>query len=108
AIVRIPVGAGQHSQMNNFSEVLVTKMIIPPPPNPPMPPLPPEPPPLVINPAFAPLPLLPLAPPAAPHLDAGGLPAFTWHLSIIDAGAPRGDFAVVDGEIIFKNASYLV
>jgi hypothetical protein len=81
--------------------------IIPPPPNPPMPPLTP---PQVLNfpnPFAPPPPLLPVVP-EGPFMDAGGMPAYTWHLSVINSGAPRGDFAIVNGEIIFKNASFLV
>jgi hypothetical protein len=108
AIVRIPLGAGQHSEQNNFSEVRVARnFIIPPPPNPPMPPLTP---PAVLNfpnPIAPPPPLLPVIP-SGPYMDAGGMPAFTWHLSVINSGAPRGDFAIVNGQVVFKNASFLV
>jgi protocatechuate 3,4-dioxygenase beta subunit len=108
AIVRIPLGAGQHSEQNNFSEVRVARnFIIPPPPNPPLPPLTP---PAVLNfpnPIAPPPPLLPVIPNSV-FQDAGGMPAFTWHLSVINSGAPRGDFAIVNGQVVFKNASFLV
>lgn len=108
AIVRIPLGAGQHSEFNNFSEVQVARFYIPPPENPSQPP-PVVPPPFVF-PTNVADPLPPnILPPLAPlGVDGGGMPAYTWHLSIIDAGAPRGDFAIVDGAIIFRNASFLV
>lgn len=109
AIVRIPLGAGQHSQVNNFSEVLVTRnMIIPPPPNPPMPPLQPPAPFVFPNLQAPPLPLLDLNQPASPYIDGGGMPSYTWHLSVINSGAPRGDVAIIDGKAEFRNASYLV
>lgn len=109
AIVRIPLGAGQHSQSNNFSEVLVTRNIIPPPPpNPPMPPLTPPVPFVFPNLQAPPLPLLDLNVPASPNIDGGGMPSYTWHLSVINRGAPRGDVALVNGQATFRNASYLV
>jgi protocatechuate 3,4-dioxygenase beta subunit len=108
AIVRIPLGAGQHSELNNFSEVKVARFYIPPPVNPPLPP-PVIPPPLIFPQNVAtPLPPNFLAPPTPLGVDGGGMPAYTWHLSIIDAGAPRGDFAIVDGAMVFRNASFLV
>lgn len=108
AIVRIPLGAGQHSQSNNFSEVQVTRLIIPPPENPPPPPLDPPPPFVFPNLQAPPLPLLPLAPPPSPNIDGGGMPAYTWHLSVINSGAPRGDVSTVVGQAAFRNASFLV
>jgi hypothetical protein len=87
------LGVGAASEHNNFSEVLVAQEpIIPPPPPPVIPSAPPVlPPPL---PPAAP-PLLFIVPPPAvaqtrSHFGAGGLVDFTWHLSVIDAGRPRG------------------
>ena len=36
AILQVPLAAGQHSQLNNFSEVQVTRIFIPPPEDPPI------------------------------------------------------------------------
>ncbi|HUY36422.1 MAG TPA: SdrD B-like domain-containing protein [Pirellulales bacterium] len=93
AIASIPLGAGQSSIDNNFSVVLVVQQ---PPPflNPPLLSQPQllaflGAPPLETPPATAP----PSAPPiAAPPIYASGnVSAVTWHLSVVDAGWPRGD-----------------
>jgi hypothetical protein len=91
AIVRIPLGAGQHSQENNFSEVTTRRPPVPPIPSP-QPPLEP--------PVFAPpaVPFVPkvLPPPKLPPINPpdifGGssrVLGFTWHLSVVNAGWPR-------------------
>ncbi|HTN74830.1 MAG TPA: SdrD B-like domain-containing protein, partial [Pirellulaceae bacterium] len=109
AIVRIPLGAGQKSQLNNFSEVLVTKTFIPPPPEPPtMPPLTPNNPLIFPQQPAPPIPFFFLPPAGIPYVDGGGMPAFTWHLSVINSGAPRGDFALIDGDVRFQNAAFLM
>lgn len=93
AIVRIPVSMGDQAVNYNFSEVLVVSQ--PPifPPDPPVdPPLdrPPPTPGLPVS-----MPLTPYSPPAPPRIElplygGGGLPpAWTWHLSVINAGNPR-------------------
>lgn len=89
AILQIPLGVGQVSLHNNFSEVQVTKPIIPwtPPKDPPPPPklVPPLPlPPQPIN--------MPAPPPPTPQpeiVTGGNGEAYTWHLSVVDAGLPR-------------------
>ncbi len=95
AILLISLAAGQRSIENNFSEVLVVKEKPPtplPPPN--------NPPPEVIVPPFTP-PFYPsiatLIPPATPpgylpdvFVAGFAAPEYTWHLSIINAGTPRG------------------
>lgn len=99
AIARIPVAVGQQSLNNNFSEVLLTER---PPEEPPRffprvpgPTLPETP-----TPTLFPLPEN-IAPVLAPSvivarptlfLDGGSgvLGTYTWHLSVIDAGNPRG------------------
>lgn len=89
AILQIPLGVGQVSLHNNFSEVQVVKPIIPytPPKDPPPPPK-----------VVPPLPLIPLPvnrpapPPPRPEPEVntgGGGEAYTWHLSVVDAGLPR-------------------
>ncbi len=94
AILLISLAAGQRTVENNFSEVLVEK-------DPPkwFPPLDPPRTPLVTppyNPPFIPQPIVvipPAAPPGyLPDLLIGGMAAqeYTWHLSVINAGTPRG------------------
>ena len=105
AIVRIQLGAGDHAALNNFSEVLVNAQPIPP-----IPPLPPSLPPTLTPPIQPPAPLIVAAaiPPVASgpagmtlpvifiNTESGvGTPDFTWHLSIIDGGSPRGESELV-------------
>jgi len=93
AIVSIPLGAGIASEENNFSELVIGRLQIIPPSDPPrsLPPLP-EP----VRIADLPLPALPIIVPASPDplrfntYATGGLQNFSWHLSVIDAGTPRG------------------
>lgn len=87
AILQVPLAAGQHSQLNNFSEVQTFQIILPPEDPPPEDPPPPgfiPPPPRFI----APPPQI-FIPPVTPTLVTGGSSNFTWHLSVIDAGLPR-------------------
>ena len=93
AIVSIPLGAGQSSIENNFSVVLVVQQ--PPPPLIPPPQAPPQ-----VFAQVVPAPLPPLgspSPPSAPPVLAPPIYAssrvtgMTWHLSVVDAGWPRGD-----------------
>lgn len=88
AIVRIPLGIGRHSELNNFSEIRVVRI----------PPLPEQikavpwsmP---TVREFYAPAPatLLPqLLPGIEPMFIYGSSPGVTWHLSIVDAGSPRG------------------
>lgn len=92
AILAIAVGYGQHSQANNFSEVRVIGF-----PKPPDPPVfrYPAPPPMSPLPAVAPPVLFALpprvVPTSIPIYGASGHVDVTWHLSIINAGFPRGD-----------------
>ncbi len=114
AIRLISVGVGEHSQENNFSEILVR--LVSPPPEPPQPPVPlppeefvqivpfdtqvtrielPRPPVFVaaVPPVFAPVLIFPPPVQTAP-VGGGGVGApqeHTWHLSVIDAGHPRGE-----------------
>jgi hypothetical protein len=88
AIVRIPLGVGEVSLENNFSEVSTETLWFPPetPPN--------TPPPVFFGPPA------PLAPPYDPlfritrvtvdSYDLGGMAdGWTWHLSVLNAGQPR-------------------
>ena len=127
AIAAITVTAGQESQENNFSEVRVSTTPPPPPPE--------DPPEVVIVPfdvprevpVQQPVQFIPVEQPATvitqefvePPIyssvtfgpGGGGNPGYTWHLSIIDAGHPRGDvtqdsvaFNVADARITAVNA----
>lgn len=90
AIIRIPLAVGQSSEQNNFSEILTT--FAPPPPEPPLPPDPPkvfrEPPAPEVLPVF----FTPQGPTKTdiPVFVTGGAIEVTWHLSVINNGAPRG------------------
>jgi serine-aspartate repeat-containing protein C/D/E len=92
AIVRIPLSIGQHSQENNFSEVLTQPE---PPEVPPYEyPPPPEPEPFFAMPNFPYRPRLFVPPPLPvkkPEWFGGSAKAlgYTWHLSVVNAGAPR-------------------
>jgi serine-aspartate repeat-containing protein C/D/E len=113
AIVRIPLAAGEHSQENNFSEVLTEPEPPPPPPPPPIPPeLPPReesPRPPVFGmpgaPYVRPLVLAPIPPAAGgPDIFGGSSQAlgFTWHLSVVNAGWPR---SITPAEVRFQLTS---
>ena len=122
SVVNIRVNAGGISELNNFSEVRFTDTGDPEPPlNPPEPPEPPQPP--------------RRTPPTAgitshPGLYgaqltsftqfvgtatgitggksvAGGGEAYTWHLSVINAGQPRGVNDGIENESVWKTAAYL-
>ncbi len=97
-IVRINVEVGQHSQLNNFSEV---QTVTPPPPEKPFyfvppgptPPLePPSPLPPFLLPVYPPMLIGPPDEPPMMPLGSGGVVrGHTWHLSVIDAGRPRAE-----------------
>jgi protocatechuate 3,4-dioxygenase beta subunit len=92
AIARIPLPAGQHAQLNNFSEVTTAPFIPPFIPEPEQPPAPPPLfPPLAVP--FVPKLVLPPAPPKIipPDIFGGSssVVGFTWHLSVVNAGWPR-------------------
>lgn len=108
AIAQITIESGQHSQENNFSEVLATsRPFFPPPETPPRTPPPetptqrPAPPPQL----FAVSPIVP--PNIVRPTYYGGVGyvttiGYTWHLSVIDAGRPRGEEI---GEVTIHQAS---
>ncbi len=107
AIVLIPLQYGQHSQENDFSEVVLQPPENPPPPPPP-PPEPPEtpPPPPVFGPPgipyVPPLVFLPNAPVIRPPDIFGGssdVVGYTWHLSVVNAGWPR---SITPAEVRFQ------
>jgi serine-aspartate repeat-containing protein C/D/E len=89
AILQVPLAAGQHSELNNFSEVQVSPITFVPPPL-----ESPEPPPQVVQPFLLVFPELPppplvVAPTPPAEIITGGNAEYTWHLSVIDAGLPR-------------------
>lgn len=96
AIIGIPLGVAAVSEQNNFSEVVVTAEL------PPVPRESPRPAPSPVSPFYLPAPA-PVAPPVifvpAPpvHTEVSygphGTLDFTWHLSVVDAGKPRGERA---------------
>ncbi|MEQ1830640.1 MAG: SdrD B-like domain-containing protein, partial [Pirellula sp.] len=95
AILMINLAAGDSSIENNFSEVVVTKA---PPENPPVPPPPVTPPPYnpppvngFVSPPFERILVFPPPITIPPEIIVGGLTSeYTWHLSVINAGEPRG------------------
>jgi serine-aspartate repeat-containing protein C/D/E len=94
AIVRIPLSNGQMSLNNNFSEITLVAAA-PPPPETPLP--------TFLTPGLVPV-LPPLNPPPPPQvasppgspflLGSWGVSGATWHLSVVDAGLPRGNAAM--------------
>jgi hypothetical protein len=93
AIVQIWLDPGDVGTSYNFSEVVMQRDEIPPPP---LPPTPPPPPPPKVIPWDSPSTRY-LAPPTAVNRQAmetyGSSGAFTWHLSVINAGQPRSNSA---------------
>lgn len=92
AILLVQLAAGQHAQENNFSEIKTETSIAPPISDPP-PPIVTRPENDVITNPFVPQiyqQVLPVAY-SRPVWGAGAFPSFTWHLSIIDGGTPRGE-----------------
>jgi protocatechuate 3,4-dioxygenase beta subunit len=107
AILVIPLAAGQKSVLNNFSEVQVTRIVIPPPELEVPPELP-----IITDPFFQypPLVVFPqvIDPPKVQPIVTGGSSNFTWHLSIIDAGLPRISPASTQiTDVTFRPAHYV-
>jgi hypothetical protein len=104
AILQIPLMAGQSSRENNFSEVLVQRVVVPPLQPPPAPPvwspvsllIPPP-----VEPPIVPLDM-PRAIPFIPVYGAGGDLRMSWHLSVVDGGTPRGE----ESDLDLTNAKY--
>lgn len=106
-LVRVPPEAV--SRENNFSELLIAPLGFPDEPQPPY-----LPPPIVIvapPPVNEPPPLIvaPLVPPPLEFSNdgSGGMREFAWHLSVIDAGAPRGPTGLMrlDG-LVWRSAGF--
>jgi serine-aspartate repeat-containing protein C/D/E len=92
AILMVNLEAGARSIENNFSEIVVAKLNTPAPPPPSNPP-PNNPPPVngFITPPPDRLLVIPPFPMVTPEIPVGGYSEeYTWHLSVIDAGEPRG------------------
>lgn len=90
AILRVAVFPGEHAQENNFSEIRVSQLPPPETPDPdPDPPvrIPFEP---ALRPVTAPIIVTPqhLTPPSITGSD--GTSWYTWHLSVVNGGYPRG------------------
>ncbi|MFO7907627.1 MAG: SdrD B-like domain-containing protein, partial [Pirellulaceae bacterium] len=110
AIVQIPLRPGQSSVENNFSEVMVTRKIVPPTPPRPDPPSIESrelviPPPIPLPPS---IPDLPRSSPDFGYISGGSEPRMTWHLSVVNGGMPRGsrpDTNTVKGT--WRTISYL-
>ncbi len=107
AIILIPLAPGAMSENNNFSEIVVDVRrggppTVPPPESVVTPPLT-----VVIASPPAPSPIMAAAyvPPEFVSYGTGGAPDFSWHLSIIDAGAPRGT-AVTPTTLAWRSIAY--
>jgi len=108
AIIRIPLGVGQNSELNNFSEVQVEPPLLPPEELPP-PVLPPfvAPPVGVAPPIAPPIPVAPIFTPEQVSF-VSVTQEYTWHLSVVNAGDPRGqglEIAQGDNEELWQNVS---
>lgn len=106
AILRIAVNWGDDAQLNNFSEITTTTL-----PNIPRPPSTPRTPVRQFGRAFVPGGMVRGGGGSAPEIVVAGLAAppsgsagYTWHLSVINAGAPRGEHGVVTQ---WQGVSYL-
>lgn len=99
AILMINLQAGAQSIENNFSEIVVTMTpLTTPPRNPPAPPPPTSPPPInpppvngFVSPPFNRMLVIPPFEFGRPDMPVAGYSVeYTWHLSVINAGEPRG------------------
>ena len=101
AIIRIPLPAGEHSQLNNFSEIAVRQEPIAfpfPQTARPVPTVKSTRLPTRVS-TNRPITTVQLVPLTTPELNgSGGNASFHWHLSIVDAGRPRGDAKVEHGD----------
>ena len=114
AILMINLQAGGRSVENNFSEVVVTKTPTPNPPAPPPPqnPPPPNTPPVngFVSPPFQRMLVIPPFEFGQPDIPAVGYTVeYTWHLSVINAGEPRGhqNEKTVDRERVARSTKLL-
>lgn len=109
AIIKIYLGMGDRAKSYNFSEVVIEKtpITIPiPEPNPePIPRQPNVVPGSIERPPVLYFPLPPEVVPKAMFGGAGGFGAYTWHLSVINAGRPRRDRPTIQ-PIGYRPSSY--
>jgi len=108
AIILIPLPAGGVSEDNNFSEIVVQRPPWIPPDDPP--PVPPAPPFIPTIPVSVPPPVI-IIPPPAPVTRVifgyGGAIDYTWHLSVVDAGTPRGDRSPIPlDDLVWRSAAF--
>ena len=113
AIISIRLDPGDEAISYNFSEVVVEKLpyIPPPPPPPPPPPTPPSPtPPLYTPPAASTPGVARYVPPQIELLPMYGgevvVDAFTWHLSVVNAGQPRRDSTGVGSQSTVYSSNF--
>lgn len=106
AIILIPLPAGGVSENNNFSEIVVRQL-------PWIPPLiPPSDPPPQVSPLFpVSTPPMFFIPPPPPQTEVrtgfGGMMDFTWHLSVVDAGTPRGEVSPIPLDaVVWRSAAF--
>ncbi|MCH5374481.1 MAG: carboxypeptidase regulatory-like domain-containing protein, partial [Planctomycetes bacterium] len=109
-VLLVMLPAGETSVENNFSEILVRPFYPFDWPSPVVP----TPPPFLADilaspPPAAPLIVASLAPPALEIDDTGtgGMLSFSWHLSIIDAGNPRGRTSSIQpNSVVWRNTAF--
>lgn len=112
AILMVNLAAGNHSNENNFSEIVVKKEPGPPAPPPPQPPTTFNPPPApgIASPPFERVLVIPPFERGRPDTPLAGYEVeYTWHLSIINAGEPRGHQAnkTVSKDRVARSANVL-
>ncbi|MEW4566148.1 SdrD B-like domain-containing protein [Bremerella sp. JC770] len=105
AIIRIFVVGGTESLENNFSEIRVEPFIPPPEIPPAIPPV--TPPPVAVPPPTPELipPAQLLALPQIVQPFGGSAVGFTWHLSVVNAGDPRGKEPVATSEAFWLTSA---
>jgi hypothetical protein len=113
SINAIQIGPAGQSLENNFTEVRVQRSPVQPPefpipPRPPIePPLPPVPPPAPGWGLYGAQPLTSINVISSSVIMAADAAGYTWHLSVINAGDPRGDAQVAQSrESVWMNASF--
>jgi hypothetical protein len=116
SIVNIRVNAGGISEANNFSEVRVTTTATPPPPLPPSTPNPPVNP-QTPTPGITSYPGLSGSQPVAFTQFVGttsiytqasaATDPFTWHLSVINGGIPRGEDDGLESSSVWQQAGFI-
>jgi serine-aspartate repeat-containing protein C/D/E len=116
SVVNIRVNAGGISEANNFSEVTSIDVPVLPPPNPPQPPTPPGNP-QTPSPGITGFPGLLGSQPSAftqyignsrgASFQTEASSAYTWHLSVVNAGLPRGADDGAGDESVWQQAGFI-